>query len=115
MFIPIPVLIVLGLVMLGLAAALLLTRRGDGGRDLMRPPASFGHIPDPVAPQALAGEAPPAPLQTGEAPDALITDVRLLLMQGRKIEAIKHVRDRQPGMGLKEAKDWVEAVERGAG
>jgi ribosomal protein L7/L12 len=40
-------------------------------------------------------------------------EVRMLLMQGRKIEAIKQVRDRQPGMGLKEAKDWVEQVEAG--
>jgi ribosomal protein L7/L12 len=39
--------------------------------------------------------------------------VRAMLDSGNKIEAIKHVRE-QTGLGLKEAKDLVEAMERGA-
>jgi Ribosomal protein L7/L12 C-terminal domain len=114
MFVPIPVLIVLGLVILGLAVAVL-SRRETRARDLMRPPASLGRAPVAAAPPVAAAEdgAASVAAPAGEAADALITDVRLLLMQRRKIDAIKHVRDRQPGMGLKEAKDWVERVEAG--
>ncbi|HEX4568755.1 MAG TPA: ribosomal protein L7/L12 [Vicinamibacterales bacterium] len=39
-------------------------------------------------------------------------EVRGLLAQGQKIEAIKLVRQ-QTGCGLKDAKDFVEAMERG--
>ena len=39
-------------------------------------------------------------------------EVRGLLAQSRKIEAIKLVRQ-QTGAGLKDAKDFVEAIERG--
>lgn len=38
-------------------------------------------------------------------------EIRELIRQNRKIEAIKRVRDRT-GLGLAEAKDAVEAVER---
>lgn len=119
MFVPIPVLIVLGLVILGLAA-LLLSRRRDGGRDLMRPPASISGAPVIPAPPMVPPMAPddgamPAAAPAGEAADALLLEVRMLLMQGRKIEAIKQVRDCHPSMGLKEAKDWVERLETGQG
>jgi len=39
-------------------------------------------------------------------------DVRVLMSQGQKIEAIKLVRQ-HTGAGLKDAKDFVEALERG--
>jgi ribosomal L7/L12-like protein len=39
-------------------------------------------------------------------------DVRALLAQGQKIDAIKLVRQ-QTGAGLKDSKDFVEAMERG--
>jgi hypothetical protein len=39
-------------------------------------------------------------------------DVRVLLSQGQKIEAIKLVRQ-HTGAGLKDSKDFVEALERG--
>jgi len=104
MFVPIPVLIVLGLVMMGLAAALLLSRRGDRGHDLMRPPAPPLHRAPPQPAAAFAASE-------GEAPEALTAEIRLLLERGRKIEAIKLLRDHQPGMGLKEAKDWVERAD----
>lgn len=38
--------------------------------------------------------------------------IQLLLSQGKKLEAIKQVR-LQTNLGLKEAKDYVEAIERG--
>jgi ribosomal protein L7/L12 len=39
-------------------------------------------------------------------------DVQALLAQGQKIEAIKGVRE-LTGLGLKEAKDYVDALQRG--
>jgi hypothetical protein len=39
-------------------------------------------------------------------------EVRVLLSEGQKIEAIKLVRQ-QPGCGLMDAKNFVEAIERG--
>jgi ribosomal protein L7/L12 len=45
--------------------------------------------------------------------DLLDAEVRDLLFSGRKIEAVKHYRE-ATGVGLKEAKDAVEALERGA-
>ena len=41
-----------------------------------------------------------------------LNDVRSLLAQGEKIDAIKLVRQ-QTGSGLKDAKDFVEAIARG--
>lgn len=57
-----------------------------------------------VQPPALAGPPPSQILATGAVAD--------LLREGRKIEAIKLFRE-QTGVGLKEAKDAVEAMERG--
>jgi ribosomal protein L7/L12 len=59
---------------------------------------------------------PPSAAQPG-APSAQIADTDLvqisaLLAQGNKIEAIKRVRE-LTGLGLKEAKDYVEAMEAG--
>jgi ribosomal protein L7/L12 len=44
--------------------------------------------------------------------DGLVRQVRTLVAEGRKIEAIKVYRG-ETGVGLKEAKDAVEAIERG--
>lgn len=55
------------------------------------------------------GEAPMLP-PTSSAPAA---NVQELLREGRKLEAIKLYRE-QTGLGLKEAKDAVEAMELGA-
>ena len=49
---------------------------------------------------------PPAP---GAAPDALDAEVLALARSGRKVEAIKRLRE-QTGLGLKEAKERVDAV-----
>jgi ribosomal protein L7/L12 len=51
---------------------------------------------------------PAAPSLTGD----VATDARAIMQSGSKIEAIKRVRQ-LTGMGLKEAKDYVEALERG--
>lgn len=78
----------------GLLIGLLLARflRGGGRRDLTAPPPA----------------RPPMP-RIGE---ARIDDdeIRELIRQNRKIEANKRLRD-QTGLGLKEAKDAVEAIE----
>ena len=50
--------------------------------------------------------------QTSAPPGVDVDAVQELLLQGKKIDAIKLVRE-QTGLGLKEAKDFVEALERG--
>ncbi|WP_053202831.1 ribosomal protein L7/L12 [Jiangella muralis] len=42
--------------------------------------------------------------------DEVMARVRALAAQGRKIHAIKELRDHSPGLGLKEAKDIVERL-----
>lgn len=44
--------------------------------------------------------------------DILPPAARQALERGNKIEAIKHLRS-ITGLGLKEAKDWIESYERG--
>jgi ribosomal protein L7/L12 len=50
--------------------------------------------------------------QTSVPPGVDVDRVQQLLLEGKKIEAIKLVRE-QSDLGLKEAKDFVEALERG--
>ena len=80
-------------------AGLILALRRGGGPDLTGPPRTLS--PPPTA-------RPVAPVQ-----DAPIDDdeIRELIRQNRKIEAIKRLRD-ATGLGLKEAKDAIEALER---
>ncbi len=63
---------------------------------------------------ALAtGSSPPAPFRiesVESVPDAVRDMALTLIRDGRKIEAIKVVRE-HTNWGLKEAKDWVDAVE----
>ncbi len=54
------------------------------------------------------------PHEPRELPESSEDEVRQLLAQGKKIEAIKHVRQ-QLDLSLKEAKDLVEAFEAGRG
>lgn len=56
----------------------------------------------------LAGEEVPARERT-EMPEEAYVEVQALALQGKKIEAIKRLRD-QSGMGLKEAKEYVDAL-----
>jgi hypothetical protein len=47
-------------------------------------------------------------------PDAALAEIRALLQEGRRIEAIKVIRW-HTGLGLKEAKDKAESIERELG
>ena len=46
-----------------------------------------------------------------DVPPGLVAEAGTLLARGQKIEAIKLVQE-HTGMGLKEAKDWVEGLEK---
>lgn len=85
-----PALIVLG-VLLIIAVAVVLRQRGSGVTTVASAPP--------------AARSAPLPADTDQA-------IRVLIQQQKKIEAIKLVRERT-GLGLKEAKDYVEEVERG--
>ncbi|AJA07495.1 hypothetical protein SKP52_02830 [Sphingopyxis fribergensis] len=87
---------------LGLLLGLFLAKyiRGRGRGDLTAPP--------PSRPMPRASAPPPIVRIGDERIDE--EEIRELLRQDRKIEAIKRVRDRT-GLGLAEAKDAVEAVE----
>jgi ribosomal protein L7/L12 len=67
------------------------TGAGRAGRDRLAGPPQ---LPPNVSPEAMAR-------------------IRAELAAGNTITAIKLMRDATPGMGLKEAKDAVEALERG--
>lgn len=96
MYVPIPYLAAAGLILL-LLGWLLLRPRGD--RDLMAPPSARS-VP-PTRP------APPVPAEPLEA------ELRGMLAGGNKLLAIKRAREALH-LGLAEAKDLVEAIERGA-
>jgi len=103
MFIPIPVLIAIGVAFLLLLAFALRSSRGRdplmGGGQVPR------YRPSPAALKATAAAAPVLPL-----PPDVEHQVRALLAAGRKIEAIKLARD-VTHLGLKETKDLVELME----
>ncbi|MEM6713940.1 MAG: hypothetical protein AAF622_02600 [Cyanobacteria bacterium P01_C01_bin.147] len=61
----------------------------------------------PHSPSASAMAVRPAISNRSQPPDKLKDDVRQLVFQGRKIEAIKRVRE-QTGWSLKQAKNYVE-------
>lgn len=95
MMVPIPMLIGAGALVV-LLVWLLLRRRGSG-RDLIAPPPMLR--PRVAVPtQSLAPE--------------LEDEVRALIAENRHIDAIKRVRE-ETGLGLMEAKEVVDAVERG--
>ncbi|HEV2817949.1 MAG TPA: ribosomal protein L7/L12 [Allosphingosinicella sp.] len=97
MYVPLPVLIAVGVLLLALLV-LALRRRGRGP-DLTAPPR---YVP-PARPWAV-GAAP-----IGDLPPDLAAEVRALLAQNRKIDAIKLVRE-ATNLGLGEAKDMVERM-----
>ena len=85
-----------------LRAGLVLGKRSRDDRGLVGPPPTS---PKPVIRRERGlVQALPADISA---------QVELALASGHKIEAIKLVRD-ATGMGLKEAKDFVEGLERGA-
>jgi len=102
MFVPLPILIALGLLILALIA---MAARGGRRRDPLMggaPPVHRGTRPVPVATLPAATLSPEV--------EQL---VRAELAAGRKIQAIKIARD-ATHLGLKETKDLVEAMERRA-
>ena len=101
MFIPIPVLVAIGvvfLILLGFAF------RSSRGRD---PLMGGGQVPRyrPTAAHKATAAAPVFPL-----PPEIEEQVRALMAAGRKIDAIKLARD-VTHLGLKETKDLVESME----
>lgn len=106
MFVPIPFLVAIGVILLVLLAlALRPSRRRDpllGGQ-----PSAYR----PVAPHYhRQASAPIGEGQTTLSPE-VEAEVAALISAGRKIEAIKIVRD-ATRMGLKDSKELVEALER---
>ena len=97
MHVPIPVLAAIGVAFVALILFALLRR--PRGRDLMGPPRSRV----PAQPRA-AREPFPSGL-----PPALELEVQALLEQGKKIEAIRRVRE-ETHVGLGEAKTMVERL-----
>ena len=86
------------------AAAMGLLRRNSYTRDLTEVPDYLQRSPTPHTAQ-------PATPYPSSPPADLHQQVVTLLQRRRKIEAIKIYKD-ATGVGLKEAKDAVEAVER---
>ena len=96
MYVPLPVLAAAAILFLVLFV--LAVRRRAPTRDLIAPP-----LHSPVAGQARGGTAVP------ELPPEILAEVRSLIGQDRKIEAIKRVRE-VTRLGLGEAKDLVERL-----
>nr|WP_294811490.1 ribosomal protein L7/L12 [uncultured Sphingomonas sp.] len=93
MFVPIPILIAAGLVILVLIAMI----------------ARAGRRRDPL----MGGAPPRVPVPVATLSPEIEQQVRAQLAAGRKIQAIKIARD-ATHLGLKETKDLVEALERRA-
>ena len=105
MHVPIPVLAAIGVAFLALVLAVLFRR--PRGRDLMGPPRGSlqSGAPSRVPTPPRAARAPfPSGL-----PPALELEVQALLEQGKKIEAIRRVRE-ETHVGLGEAKTMVERL-----
>jgi ribosomal protein L7/L12 len=88
----------IAIVILAVVAAVFLLRRSWGG--------SLSNTPR--TPSAAQPSVPSAQIA-----DAGLAQISALLARGNKIEAIKRVRE-LTGLGLKEAKDYVEAMAAGA-
>jgi large subunit ribosomal protein L7/L12 len=99
MNVPVPVLIVIGLAFALLL--FLLLRRKESGRDLTAPPP-FASVPQPTyrPPRAPLGADLPADVER---------EVRQLAGEGRKIEAVKRVRE-VTGLSLADALEVVQRL-----
>jgi hypothetical protein len=100
MYLPVPVLVAVGIAF-AILVVFALRRRGGGQRDLIAPPRAGAPMPPPAWPAA-------APQGSGLPPE-VEGQVRVLVGAGQKIEAIKLVRE-ATAMGLREAKDLVERM-----
>jgi ribosomal protein L7/L12 len=92
------ILIGLGLFVVVVVAIIALRQRNSGITTIASAPPPAQPLPPSAAPLAPSGD--------------LAMEVRQWLAQNSKIEVIKRVRQRT-NLGLKEAKDYVEAVEAG--
>lgn len=107
MYIPLPLLIIGGVIMLALLLWAL--KRGGGGNELSarqagnRPREHFRAPAVPVTLERVSKE---------DIPDDLRAELLRLLQRRSKIPAIKLVRD-HTGLGLKEAKDYIDALSDG--
>jgi len=109
MYLPMPVLAVLGL--LALVLAMLAFRRRSGERDLLGPPrpGSFASPPAQAWPSDAAGSGL---VGAGAPPPELLAQLRALCAEGNKIEAIKLLRAATHS-SLGEAKEAVERIAAG--
>jgi ribosomal protein L7/L12 len=98
------VLAAIALAVLAVVVAVIVLRR-------RRQDSSFGRMPLSLDDQASA--ASPAARNSVVMSSADLATISALLAGGNKIEAIKRVRE-LTGLGLKEAKDYVEAMPRSA-
>jgi len=99
MYLPVWAIVLLGLGWLGF---LWLALRRDGGRDLAGPPS--------MAPRASAPGFAPQPLPgPDELPPDVVAEIRRLATEGRKIEAIKLLRERT-ACSLADGREWVERL-----
>jgi hypothetical protein len=107
MYIPMPVLAAIGVAFLVLILIVAMRRRSSGRDDLMGPRRSSlqssARSSLPAQPHAA-----PEPFASG-LPPALELEARALLEQGKKLEAIKRVRE-ETHVGLTEAKTMVERL-----
>jgi len=97
MYLPVWAIVLLGIGWLGFLW-LLIRRDGRGG--LTVAPRS-----PPATPQFAL---PPLPTPNGIPPEA-VAELRRMVADGRKIQAIKRLRE-LTGSGLAEAKDWVDRL-----
>ena len=107
MYIPLPLLIIGGVIILALLLWAL--KRGGGGNELsakqadIRPRERFRTPVVPVTLDRISKE---------DIPDDLRAELMHLLQRRSKIPAIKLVRE-HTGLGLKEAKDYIDALSDG--
>ena len=100
MYVPLPVFAAVGVLFLVLA--FLAVRRRSSARDLIAPPRH-------PAGTWRSGEQVASPAAIPVLPPEILEEVRTLVGQGRKIDAIKRVRE-VTHFGLGEAKDLVERL-----
>jgi hypothetical protein len=101
-------LICLVVALAALIAVIALRRRG-GGEMIERQHRAARRIGLPTPPGVAEGSHLPDSLRSDEAAVLAVPEVRTAIEGGRKIEAIRLVRE-HTGLGLKEAKELVERL-----
>ena len=96
---------------LALVMVIVLLRRRSAGDMIERQKRESAGLLDNAPPPRTHGEVKPGGLRSDEAGLLAQPDIRAALKKGRKIQAIKLVRERA-GLGLKEAKELVERAQR---